>query len=299
MFGLNSLSSAAFADDAVDSTVGITAVTGTGSVGSVSMGARTVALTGVTGTGSVGTVVYSQAVTGVTATGSVGNTGVVLEISLSAPVISVEDSGTFGGAPFASTVISGNVTTTSSQANLTANTAVGDTLALLEVAVLGVDASSSVGSVVGSVSLDTTGNTATSSVGNVVNLVSVKLTGTSATSSVGSATASNVFAITAVTATGSVGSVSMGARTVALTSVTATGTVGTVRTWEDVNTAETANWVDVLSIVYYEDSGAFSGGAMAATTIAGNIITLSRPDLPVTWTDVASTGTTTWYAIAA
>lgn len=38
MFGLDSLSSAAFADDAVDSTVGITAVIGTGSVGSVSMG---------------------------------------------------------------------------------------------------------------------------------------------------------------------------------------------------------------------------------------------------------------------
>jgi hypothetical protein len=26
---------------------------------------------------------------------------------------------------------------------------------------------------------------------------------------------------------------------------------------------------------------------------------LSRPDLPVTWTDVTATGTTTWYPIAA
>jgi hypothetical protein len=208
MFGLDSLSSAAFADDAVDSTVGITAVIGTGAVGSVSMGERTVAITGVTGTGSVGTVGASntQAITGVTATGSVGTVGVS---------------------------------------------------------------------------------------------VAPALTAVTSTGSVGTVAVAHGPALTAVTATGSVGSVTMGTRTVALTSVTATGSVGTVRTWEDVNTAETADWVDVLSVVYYEDSGAFSGGAMAATTIAGNIVTLSSPSLTVTWTDVASTGTTTWYAIAA
>ena len=208
MFGLDSLSSAAFADDAVDSTVALTGVTATGSVGSVSMGARTVALTGVTGTGSVGTVGASntQAITGVTATGSVGTVGV---------------------------------------------------------------------------------------------LVAPALTAVTSTGSVGTVTvAERSLAITGVTATGSVGTVGVSVAP-ALTSVTATGSVGTVRTWEDVSTAETANWVDVLSVVYYEDSGAFSGGAMAATTIAGNIITLSSPSLAVTWTDVASTGTTTWYAIAA
>jgi len=73
MFGYESLSAAAFADDAVDSTVGITAVTGTGSVGTVGV-SHTQAVTGNTGTGSVGSVsfVYTQPVTAVTTTGSVG-----------------------------------------------------------------------------------------------------------------------------------------------------------------------------------------------------------------------------------
>jgi len=204
MFGYESLSAAAFADDAVDSTVGITAVTGTGSVGTVGV-SHTQAVTGNTGTGSVGTVIYAQAITGVTATGSVGTVGVS---------------------------------------------------------------------------------------------VAPALTAVTSTGSVGTVAVAHGPALTAVTATGSVGTVGISVAP-ALTSVTATGSVGTIRTWEDVSTTETANWTDVLNVVYYEDSGAFSGGAMAATTIAGNIITLSRPDLPVTWTDVASTGTTTWYAIAA
>ena len=105
-------------------------------------------------------------------------------------------------------------------------------------------------------------------------------------------------ALTAVTATGSVGSVAH-SRTLALTGNTATGTAGTVRTWANIDTAETANWTDVLNTVTYEDCGAFSGGAIAATTISGNIITLSRPDLPVTWSNVDATETTTWYPIAA
>jgi len=129
--------------------------------------------------------------------------------------------------------------------------------------------------------------------------VSVGLTAVSGTGSVGTVAIAHGPALTAVTATGSVGSVAMGSRTVAITGVTATGTAGTVRTWENVNTTETADWTDVLNIVYYEDSGAFSGGAIAATTISGNIITLSRPDLPVTWTDVNAAGATTWYPIAA
>jgi hypothetical protein len=143
----------------------------------------------------------------------------------------------------------------------------------------------------------------------------------------------------------------VGDRSIAITGNTATGTAGTVKTWENVVTDETANWVDVfngdvyedsgtfsggavaattiagniitlsrpnLSVVWgvvnaaetstwtnvlntvtYEDCGAFSGGAIAATTISGNIITLSRPDLPVTWTAVSATGATTWYPIAA
>ena len=128
--------------------------------------------------------------------------------------------------------------------------------------------------------------------------MSVGLTAVSGTGSVGTVAVAHGPALTAVTATGSVGSVAH-SRVVALTGVTATGTAGTVRTWENVSTTETANWTDVLNTVTYEDCGAFSGGAIAATTISGNIITLSRPDLPVTWTAVTATGATTWYPIAA
>jgi len=245
MFGFESLSAAAFADDAVDSTVDITAVTGTGSVGTAGV-SHTQAVTGNTGTGSVGTVIYARALTAVTATGSVGTVGV-----------------------------------SHSQE------------------VTGVTGTGSVGTVVATLVEQEDSVTATGSVGTVGISVSVGLTAVSGTGSVGTVAVAHGPALTAVTATGSVGSVAMGSRTVALTGVTATGTAGTVRTWEDVNTTETANWVDVFNSTAYEDSGAFSGGAIAATTIAGNIITLFRLDLPVTWTDVTATGTTTWYPIAA
>ena len=371
MFGYESLSAAAFADDAVDSTVGITAVTGTGSVGTAGVSTQvgvtgvtatssvgsvsfvytqpisavtatgsvgtigvshTQEVTSVTGTGSVGTVVASdvEADTGTTATGSVGNTGVLLSISLGASSIAVEDSGAFGGAPFASTVISGNVTTATYQAGLNAYVSAGNATALIEVAVSSVLATGSVGAITTSQGLN--GVTATGSAGNVVNLISVGLTGTSATGSVGSVTTSNVFAITGNTATSSVGSVvssvapaitsvtasgsvgtviggqivsgvtstgaagtvGVGDRSIAITGNTATGTAGTVKTWENVVTDETANWVDVFNGDVYEDSGTFSGGAVAATTIAGNIITLSRPNLSVVWGVVNAAETSTW-----
>jgi len=55
----------------------------------------------------------------------------------------------------------------------------------------------------------------------------------------------------------------------ALTGVTATGTAGTLRTWENVNTDETANWTPVPT-----------------SETAG-------------WTDVVTTEENTWYPIAA
>jgi hypothetical protein len=57
MFGFEPLASAAIADDAIDSTVALTGVTATGSVGNVTVdNSIVIALTGTTATGTVGNV---------------------------------------------------------------------------------------------------------------------------------------------------------------------------------------------------------------------------------------------------
>ena len=167
------------------------------------------------------------------------------------------------------------------------------------VALTAVTGTGSVGTVVASDAEQEDSVTGTGSVGTVGISHAQGITGNTASGIVGTViVAERTAAITAVTATGSVGTLGV-LKQFALTGVTATGTAGSVKTWADIDTAETANWVNAQATSIFEDCGAFSGGAISATTLAGNIITLSDPNISSNWVDVDTTETTTWYPIAA
>lgn len=199
-------------------TLALTGVSGTGSVGTVAP-ALSLALIGNTGTGSAGTVTPNNSVplTAVAGTGSVGTAVPTLSLGLTA----VTGTGSVGTVLPATVVPLTGVTGAGSVGTVSASGAV-------TAALTGVTGTGSVGALGPATDKALSAVSGTGSVGTVVPALSLTLGALSATGSAGTLTPSTVIALTGVSATGSVGTVTVQSSdvTIAMTGVSALGSVG-------------------------------------------------------------------------
>src|ERR1035437_7430624 len=236
------------------STVALTQVAATGSVGTITAICQvngSAALTGVSATSSVGTVTpkIETALTGNAATGSVGS--VVAYNAISIAITSVSATGSVGNIN-ASNAISIALT------GISGTGSIGSVIASnsLSIALTGVSGTGSVGNVQFGKGFNLTGVSGTGFVGNVVQSlesgegassitgievvcfpgfvtlnIEIALTGNAATGSIGSLTPQRSFGLVGNTATGSIGNVTaMGESTAALTGNGVIGSIGNAST---------------------------------------------------------------------
>ena len=259
MFGLTGFSATPFSTPSAFGPVGVTGVTATGGVGSVSInGDGDAVVTGLQATASGGVLVFNESVsvTGIAATSGFGTTSVSLPtgvsvtgVSASMPMTSLEAGGSLLGGlalseePFAS--LSDDSLQISFQLGVGAS-------------VTGLAATSAVGSVtvIGPANVSVTGIAGTGGVGSVIVDAAgqVDVTGIAATGGVGAVTVTQGTGVdVAVTGSFAIGRVGVATATgeiqIQLTGLSATGQVGQVApfAWNPIVPDQTANWVEIAA----------------------------------------------------
>lgn len=226
-------------------------------------GAVSVNVTGVSGTGSVGSVTVTAkantSVTGVAGTSAVGSATVAADANTSV-------TGVAGTSAIGSSTVTAdaNVSPTSDAATASVGSVTVSTAADVNVSVTGVEGTGAVGSatVTAAANTDVTGLSSTASVGSVTVTAdaNASVTGLAGTSAIGSVTETGYanVSVTGVAGTSAVGSatVSEGLTNAPVTGVSATGYVGLVLVWSrtvetqspnfsNVDDSQTANWTPV------------------------------------------------------